>query len=989
MYHQPVYAAIRYVKYQAQGNNTGVNWTNAFPTLQQALDVAVAGDEIWVAQGTYYPTSPYDLNDDTDYYHFRMINGVSILGGFTGSETSASQRNRDASLTILSADIDKDGSYSNNSCHVFYHPSGLYLDNSAVLNGFTITMGYGSSASIASFRDGGGMYNYHSSPTIVSCIFSNNRASNGGGMVNGYDSYPRLTDCVFYQNRSDSTGGGMYNLGSDPVMTNCLFKENSAGSNGGGMLNRQGSDTQLFRCIFEKNRGRWGGGIYNYWNSSGTFSQCVFIENYASGESSNCGGFANSDSSPTLVNCSFIRNDGSFYGGGFYSYNESYPQLINCTFFQNTAYQGGGFYSYINSFPTLINCTFTENDAWYGGGLYTYSHDDYVSEPKLYNCILWDNMAESGNNETNKSGTNSKPQFSYCSIKGSGGSAAWNSVIGENIGNNIDEDPLFVIDDKDTVHLGYGSLCINAGNKDYLPVGITTDIDGETRDQYVDMGSDEFVNSDSDTLSDYEENVIYGTSPTNPDTDNDGLNDGNEAALWGDLWRSDPDNDNLINLLDPDSDNDGIKDGDEFGLWGNHSYDDPDGDDLIAVLDPDSDNDGIGDQQEMALMGPAWNADTDGDGLINALDDDSDNDGAPDGWESKNGFNPLYAPDGNQDPDVDGLTNTEEYMNNTNPFSSDTDQDTMPDGWEVLHGLDPLNPGDRDQDGDEDGLTHAREYELGLDPFNADTDEDGLPDGWETENDLNPLNDQDASEDTDGDTLSNIEEYERNLDPQTNEPPVIVIKNNYQIVDENVTVVLDGSGSHDVDDGIVSFQWALTPSGTLSLSGASTPVASFLSPQAPHEGANFVFTFTVTTTSGQRSSALCTVHVNWRNDSPIADAGADQDVFSKIPVTLNGSASSDADGDIVSWAWEQTGGTQVVLTQADTVTAVFDAPEVSAEEVLTFTLTVIDGYDEKSTDTCQVLVKPIPQNVGEENSNDENGGVKGKSGGCFIGISLL
>ena len=88
-------AAIRYVNINTTGTNTGTSWANAFTSLQSALDVAVSGDQIWVVAGTYLPSkdpfgnaTPTDTRDKTFY----LKNGVSIYGGFVGTETALNQR---------------------------------------------------------------------------------------------------------------------------------------------------------------------------------------------------------------------------------------------------------------------------------------------------------------------------------------------------------------------------------------------------------------------------------------------------------------------------------------------------------------------------------------------------------------------------------------------------------------------------------------------------------------------------------------------------------------------------------------------------------------------------------------------------------------------------------------------------------------------------------------------------------------------------------
>ena len=67
-----------YVNTSAGGSNNGTSWENAYTLLQSALDNAVSGDQIWVAAGTYYPTSYYDLTNSSRYYHFRLIDGIEI-----------------------------------------------------------------------------------------------------------------------------------------------------------------------------------------------------------------------------------------------------------------------------------------------------------------------------------------------------------------------------------------------------------------------------------------------------------------------------------------------------------------------------------------------------------------------------------------------------------------------------------------------------------------------------------------------------------------------------------------------------------------------------------------------------------------------------------------------------------------------------------------------------------------------------------------------
>jgi len=81
-------AVIRYVNADATGNNNGSSWTDAYTDLQSALVAAQTGDEIWVAKGTYKPTSGSDRTAT-----FQLKNGVVLYGGFAGTESDRAQRN--------------------------------------------------------------------------------------------------------------------------------------------------------------------------------------------------------------------------------------------------------------------------------------------------------------------------------------------------------------------------------------------------------------------------------------------------------------------------------------------------------------------------------------------------------------------------------------------------------------------------------------------------------------------------------------------------------------------------------------------------------------------------------------------------------------------------------------------------------------------------------------------------------------------------------
>ncbi|MCP4104740.1 MAG: hypothetical protein GY749_04260 [Desulfobacteraceae bacterium] len=110
------------------------------------------------------------------------------------------------------------------------------------------------------------------------------------------------------------------------------------------------------------------------------------------------------------------------------------------------------------------------------------------------------------------------------------------------------------------------------------------------------------------------------------------------------------------------------------------------------------------------------------------------------------------------------------------------------------------------------------------------------------------------------------------------------------------------------------------------------------------------------------------------NLPPNANAGPDQTACEEESVTMDGTASADPDGDIVSYQWEQTQGPQITLFNAETAKPSFTAPTVEdTGKTVTVKLTVTDNNGLKSTDTCTVNIRtkpnlsvtPLSQNVPE------------------------
>jgi len=240
-------------------------------------------------------------------------------------------------------------------------------------------------------------------------------------------------------------------------------------------------------------------------NSSPTVIDCVFLRNGFDYISHPNAIKIEHNSHPNILNCVFAGNgftDGyAASGGAIYSGSGCNPSITNCLFVGNKANYGGAI-SLANSSPIITNCVMIANSATLeGGAIYTHNN----CEPIISNTILWTNTAPTGEQIFNY---NSTPIISYSDIQGCGGSGPlWDVMMGQDGGGNIDIDPLITSypdpgpdsvwgtedDDYGDLHLLDGSPCVNMGDSDAVPVGVVTDFEGDDRIRQcrVDIGADE------------------------------------------------------------------------------------------------------------------------------------------------------------------------------------------------------------------------------------------------------------------------------------------------------------------------------------------------------------------------------------------------------------------------------------------------------------------------------------------------------------------
>lgn len=159
-----------------------------------------------------------------------------------------------------------------------------------------------------------------------------------------------------------------------------------------------------------------------------------------------------------------------------------------------------------------------------------------------------------------------------------------------------------------------------------------------------------------------------------------------------------------------------------------------------------------------------------------------------------------------------------------------------------------------------------------------------------------------------------------------------------QTVNENLKVTLDGSASSDPDNDVLTYSWT-APSG-ITLSSTTVAMPTFNSTEV---ASDTPYTFSLVVNDGLANSSTdqVTVTIKQVNKVPVANAGNDQKVYEGLSGTLNALASSDGDGNTLTYSWTAPIG--ITLSSTTAAMPTFKAPEVSKDTQYTFGLVVNDG----------------------------------------------
>jgi hypothetical protein len=276
------------------GDGSGWN-SDAFRYLQDALDAAELGDQIWVRAGTYYvdqSCANEDGSGDRDDT-FQLVEGVFLLGGFDGTELDADERDSVANITILSGAIAQgqdppDCALTELSCFEWPHDPGCLFEIDRECCRRVCDPEFGDPN--CCLEEVGEWDDQCVSKALEICGGSYHVVTAGNEiddpeqtLIDGFT----IRDGTANGTLNDRNHGGGMLIKGEPSVVRCTFTQNTATARGGGMsINGEFKQPSIINSIFEDNPGDQsliptiGGGLANS-QADPILTNCLFVGNVA------------------------------------------------------------------------------------------------------------------------------------------------------------------------------------------------------------------------------------------------------------------------------------------------------------------------------------------------------------------------------------------------------------------------------------------------------------------------------------------------------------------------------------------------------------------------------------------------------------------------------------------------------------------------------------------------------------------------------------
>jgi parallel beta-helix repeat protein len=453
------------ILYVAPGGDCG-GATPCYATVQAAVDAAIAGDVIKVAQGTYTGVQNVPSLNTATFSATQIVavtKSVTIRGGYTTTNWTTPYP------ITQPTTLDAQG-----------QGRGLYIigDISPTIEGLRITGGdaTGLGGGWLGADAGGGVYVVTATATIQSNHVFSNAAKWAGGLY-VYYSDSTLNANTVSTNTASSNGGGLWLYFSSATLNSNTVSGNTAGSYGGGLSVSASNATLNGNTVSGNTAGNDGGGMSADWNTTLTLSSNIISSNTAF----RGGGLELYESDATL-NGNIVSGNNATYAGGGLSMRDSAPTLINTVVADNIVHRatglGAGIYA-LQSSARLLHTTIARNGGGDGSGLCT----RYLRSPST--VAMTDTIIVSHTvGITVEAGNTVIVNATLWHAN----TTNWDGAGTINHANDHSGDPTFA---PDGYHLQAGSMAIDRG----VSAGVTTDIDGEVRPQGggFDIGADEFT----------------------------------------------------------------------------------------------------------------------------------------------------------------------------------------------------------------------------------------------------------------------------------------------------------------------------------------------------------------------------------------------------------------------------------------------------------------------------------------------------------------